>query len=94
MKVSRNLSLFVLLICGFTQPIMSYAVTPGAQYEQRVLEVSNLIEAGHLEVALSKADEVLKSYPKSRITHLMKADILRAMNGELSTIADGVDHCT
>ena len=68
------------------------ANTPGVQYEKRVLEISNLIEAGKLETALLKTDEVLDSYPDSRITHLMKADILRAMNGDLATIADGIDH--
>jgi len=92
MKISKSLSILVLLIGGFTQSSMSHATTPGTEYEQRVLEISNLIETGRLEKALSKTEDVLESYPKSRITHLMKADILRAMNGDLSTIADGIDH--
>ena len=92
MKIIKYLSIVTLIIGGLMQAMITHAATPGEQYEKQVLEISNLIEEGRLETALSKTDDVLSNYPDSRITHLMKADILRAMNGDLSTIADGIDH--
>lgn len=86
MGISKSIGVFLLLLNGVVQ-----AAAPGMQYEKRILEVSNLIEEGRLEAALLNAEGVLRNYPKSRITQVMKADILRAMNGDLSTIADGVD---
>lgn len=95
MGIRKNLSVSLLLMGGALFSTFSQSAqlrTPGSKYEQQILEISNLIEAGRLETALSKTDDVLAKYPESRITHLMKADILRAMSGDLSTIADGVDH--
>ena len=66
--------------------------TPSERYEKNVLAIVALIEQGQLETALSKTDTLLEQHPESRIAYIMKADILRAMNGELNGFADGLDH--
>lgn len=48
-------------------------------YEPDVLEIIETIKNGELDAALELADAHVEQYPKSRIGHLLRADILQAM---------------
>ena len=59
-------------------------------YEPAVLEVIQAIDKGNLPVALNKIEDHLELFPKSRIGHLLKADILQAMAQPLIGVAHGL----
>lgn len=56
-------------------------------YEPAVLDVIEAIGTGDLTLALTKVGDHLEQFPKSRIGHLLKADILQAMAQPLSGVA-------
>jgi len=66
-----------------------HAVGANAEYEPAVLAVLDSLQAGRLELALTQVDAHLSSFPKSRIAHLLRADILKAQGGGLSHIGEG-----
>jgi len=79
-----------------------HAYSTNGEYEPGVLKVVELLQAGQLEHALEKADSHLAKFPKSKIGHLLRADILQSMAtglvevGEQSSIPqknlDGLKH--
>lgn len=62
-----------------------HAHQANGDYESAVLEIIEALKSGELEVALAAADQHLSKFPKSQVGHLLKADILNALTGELST---------
>ena len=60
-------------------------------YEPELLEIVELIRSGTLDQALVKANEHVDRYPKSKLGHLLKADILQAMSIELDGIGQNVE---
>ncbi len=72
----------------------SNVTTSGEVYEQELLAIVALIEQGELDHALNKTEKIIKRYDSSRIAYVLKADILRAMNGELPQFAAGLDSKT
>lgn len=61
-----------------------HAYAANGDYEPAVLSIIESIEVGELEQALQKADAHIADFPKSRIGHLLRADILQGMSGVLS----------
>jgi len=57
-----------------------------AAYEPAIIEIIQLIQQGQLDVALSQVDDHLNDFPKSRIAHLLRADILVGMTSKLPDI--------
>ena len=50
-----------------------------ADYEPAILEILKTIKSGDLDSALQLADAHVAEFPKSRVGHLLRADILQAM---------------
>lgn len=63
-----------------------HAHQANGDYEPAVLEIVNALQQGRLEVALNAANDHLKNFPKSQIGHLLRADILNALTGEIGGI--------
>jgi murein L,D-transpeptidase YafK len=61
-----------------------------SNYEPELLTIVDLIQEGKLQHALSEANQHVVKYPKSKLGHLLKADILQAMSVELDTIGQNV----
>lgn len=62
-----------------------------ASYEPAIIQIIELIQQGQLEQALSITDAHLSDFPKSRIAHLLRADILSSMTSALPDIGSGID---
>jgi len=69
-----------------TQVAELHAYDANGDYEPAVLSIIESIELGDLDLALSKVDAHLKAFPKSRIGHLLRADILQGMSGQLTEV--------
>ncbi|MEM7358005.1 MAG: L,D-transpeptidase family protein [Pseudomonadota bacterium] len=67
----------LLLLLG---SINASAQNSGVAYEAEVLAIVTAIQNGDLEQALQLAEQHVEAVPKSRIGHLLKADILLAMS--------------
>lgn len=57
-----------------------------AAYEPEIIQIIELIQQGQLDQALTRTNAHLNDYPKSRIAHLLKADVLAAMATQLADI--------
>ena len=91
MQISAKLLLAFFLLSGVTAAqaeIHSQEIAQG--YEPDVVEVVETIQRGDLESALTKVNRHLKKFPKSRIGHLLKADILHAMTAPLNNVGDSL----
>ena len=66
-----------------------HAYAANGDYEPAVLSIIESIEAAQLEQALQKADAHIAEFPKSRVGHLLRADILQGMSGNLSELGAG-----
>ena len=93
LTITRWDALFWLfMVLGLVSPNLSFAegssdsITKNKSYEPAVIEILEQLESGNLEQALSLADIHLKSHPKSRITHLLRADILNALGNPIYAI--------
>ncbi|MFT4635174.1 MAG: murein L,D-transpeptidase YafK [Arenicella sp.] len=64
-----------------------HAYQANGDYESSVLVIINSIKAGMLELAIEQATQHLKTFPKSQVGHLLRADALSALTGELSGVA-------
>ncbi|WP_353411893.1 L,D-transpeptidase family protein [Arenicella sp. 4NH20-0111] len=66
-----------------------HALEANDQYEPTIINVLTVLQSGKLEEALDLINVHLKRFPKSRIGHLLRADILKGMGGDLSEIGAG-----
>jgi len=57
-----------------------------ATYEPEIIQIIELVQQGQLEQALSLTQSHLRNFPKSRIAHLLHADILLGMTTQLPDI--------
>ncbi|MGK0374220.1 MAG: murein L,D-transpeptidase YafK [Arenicella sp.] len=64
-----------------------HAYKANGEYELAILAIINSIKAGQLELAVDQANAHLKKFPKSQVGHLLKADALSALTGELDSVA-------
>ena len=62
----------------------------GEVYESKLMHVVETVEQGNLDQALPMVEALLGEYPKSRIGALIKADILSAMAGNLTSFGEGI----
>lgn len=67
-----------------------HAYDANGDYEPAVLAIVSEIRAGRLDSALVKADAHIVAFPKSRVGHLLRADILNAMASPLDTMGAGL----
>lgn len=63
-----------------------HALEANDQYEPSIILVLNRLQVGDLDQALNLVDTHLRQFPKSRIGHLLRADILKGMGGYLPEI--------
>ena len=63
-----------------------HALLANGNYEPEVVQIVADIKLGKLDAALEKAQDHLQRFPKSRIGHLLKADILAASAGGLAAL--------
>ena len=84
-------ALFAVTAMLALSPVRLFADVHSVQrqnaYEPAVLAVVRAIQSGELEQALQLADQHLTKFPKSRVGHLLRADILNAMATPISKIA-------
>ncbi|MBT8114305.1 MAG: L,D-transpeptidase family protein, partial [Arenicella sp.] len=94
MLLNRFSWLFLVLVLSLSGigVIRAEVHSPGsaASYEPAVLEVVKAIKGGDLQAALAIVDRHLQRFPKSRIGHLLKADILLAMARPLSGVGESI----
>lgn len=71
----------------------AYAATADtrAGYEPAVLAIVESIRGGNLEQALTQAERHVLEFPKSRIGHLLKADILQVMSSMANDVGTGIN---
>ncbi|NND80974.1 MAG: L,D-transpeptidase family protein [Gammaproteobacteria bacterium] len=63
-----------------------HAEQASSGYERAVLEIVEFIKSGNLSAAQTRVDKHLQQFPKSRVGHLLKADILQAMAAPLQKV--------
>lgn len=66
-----------------------HALESNGSYEPAIISVLEALKAGDLDQALTRVDEHLTLFPKSRVAHLIRADILKAYGGVLSGVGGG-----
>ncbi|GHA10213.1 hypothetical protein GCM10008090_19720 [Arenicella chitinivorans] len=59
-----------------------HAVASNGDYEAQLLAVIDAIQSGQLRQALEQADTHLSQFPKSRVGHFLRAEVLMAMSGD------------
>jgi len=64
-----------------------HASKANGNYELAVLRIINSIQSGELEQAVKEADIHLTKFPKSQVGHLLRADALSALTGQLDRVA-------
>jgi len=64
-----------------------HAYEANGDYELAILAILDSIQAGELERAVEQADAHLSKFPKSQVGHLLRADALSALTGELGSVA-------
>ncbi len=67
-----------------------HAYQQNDNYESSVLSIIKSIQTGKLNVALSLANSHIEKFPKSRVGHLLKADVLYALTSPLSQPGSGL----
>jgi L,D-transpeptidase catalytic domain len=67
-------------LLGSGAPSAAWAASP----EQRLVEIYRLIDAEQLWPALDRANALVRDVPNFRLAQLVRADLMRAMNGSLA----------
>jgi hypothetical protein len=74
-----------LVACG--APSLALAASP----ERRLVEIYRLIDAEQLWPALDRANALVRDVPNFRLAQLVRADLLRAMDGSLAAFGAPAD---
>ncbi|MBL4671892.1 MAG: L,D-transpeptidase family protein [Arenicella sp.] len=64
-----------------------HATKANGDYELAILGIIKSIQAGELERAVEEADTHLEKFPESQVGHLLRADALSALTGQLDSVA-------
>jgi murein L,D-transpeptidase YafK len=64
-----------------------HAYEANKDYELAILNIIDSVQMGRLERAAEQVDAHLIAFPKSQVGHLLRADVLTALTGELSGVA-------
>jgi murein L,D-transpeptidase YafK len=91
-KISSLASALLIMSSSvsFAQQQLDNQEYPGKEYENKLLDIVSAVNVGELDSALTLSDELIETYPDSRIGHLMKGDVLSAMAGDLTRFGQGV----
>jgi len=73
----------------FIENAQVHAYQANGDYEPAVLTIIEDLQNGQLEAALQSVNQHLEKFPKSQVGHLLKADILSALTGELNAVGSG-----
>ncbi len=66
-----------------------HAFEANKKYEPAIVEVLEKLQRGDLTQALSLVNAHLTEFPKSRVAHLLRADILKAKGNGLAAVGEG-----
>ncbi len=83
----RALSLLAAGLVTAGAPSLAWAASP----EHRLVEIYRLIDAEKLWPALDRANALVRDVPTFRLAQLVRADLLRAMDGNLAAFGARTD---
>lgn len=66
-----------------------HALEANKEYEPAIIAVLDKLQKGDLAQALNLVDAHLTAFPKSRVAHLLRADILKAKGNGLVAVGEG-----
>ncbi len=84
-------SLFVLLLALLACSPAIADRAPGSDYEQSLLEAIREIQNLNHDLALEGTRDLIRQYPRSRLGHMLYADLLLAKAEPLTGIGSGID---
>jgi murein L,D-transpeptidase YafK len=89
MRRASRLAAQLLIACGlFGASAASFAEPTAASPEDGLSQVFAAVEENRLDVALTRVDALIQKYPKFRLAHLIRGDLLAARARPLQTFGD------
>ncbi len=90
MRRDRRFAAYLFAACGFfgAGAAPSFAAPPTISLEQGLSQVFSAVEENRLDVALNRVDTLIEKYPKFRLAHLIRGDLLAARVRPLQTFGD------
>ena len=84
----RIVVLFMVSLCLQSSLLAAGATTEN--YERSILDSIKNVQQLEYEQALESTRQLIQQYPKSRLAHLLYADLLLARTGPLTQIGAGI----
>ncbi|MFA9418930.1 MAG: murein L,D-transpeptidase family protein [Gammaproteobacteria bacterium] len=84
----RVLTIFIVSFCLQSSLLAAGANTDN--YERNILDSIKNVQQLEYEQALESTRQLIQQYPKSRLAHLLYADLLLARTGPLTQIGSGI----
>lgn len=84
----RILTIFIVSLCLQSSLLAAGANTDN--YERSILDSIKNVQQLEYEQALESTRQLIQQYPKSRLAHLLYADLLLARTGPLTHIGSGI----
>jgi murein L,D-transpeptidase YafK len=84
----RILTIFIVSLCLHSSPLSAGASTDN--YERSILDSIKNVQQLEYEQALESTRQLIQQYPRSRLAHLLYADLLLARTGPLTQIGAGI----
>jgi murein L,D-transpeptidase YafK len=90
MRHASRLAAQLLVTCSLagTSVAPSFAEPPAASPELGLSQVFSAVEENRLDLALTRVDTLIEKYPKFRLAHLIRGDLLAARARPLLTFGD------
>ncbi len=84
----RILTFIIVSLCLHSSPLAAGASTDN--YERSILDSIKNVQQLEYEQALESTRQLIQQYPRSRLAHLLYADLLLARTGPLTQIGAGI----
>ncbi len=84
-------SIFAFLLALLACSVAIADQSPGSVYEQSLLETIREIQNLNHDLALAGTRDLIRQYPRSRLGHMLYADLLLAKAEPLTGIGSGID---
>jgi len=84
----KILAIFVISLC-LQSPLLA-AGAVGDNYERSILDSIKNIQQLEYEQALESTRQLIQQYPKSRLAHMLYADLLLARTGLMTRVGSGI----